>query len=124
MYEHDPLTEVIIGCAFKVRHYLGAGLLESAYQTFLGHEFSRLNLCFVSQETFPVTYDGIEVKVGFRPDFVVDEKVIVELKTVTTILPIHKAQVLTYLRLTGIKTGLLINFHAMPFSSGINRLSL
>ena len=124
MYEHDPLTEIIIGAAMRVRHRLGVGLLEGAYHRFLLVEFEKLKIDVVSQATFPVVYDGTVVDPGFRPDFVVENKVIVELKTVSTIAPVHKAQLLTYLRLTGIRVGLLFNMHAVPFSSGIHRMAL
>ena len=124
MYENDPLTEAIIGAALRVRTEVGVGLLESAYQASLLHEFAKLKLNIVSQKGFPVMYDGVQVKVAFRPDFVIENKVIVELKTVTNILPVHRAQLLTYLRLSRIRVGLIINFHAVPFSNGLVRMVL
>lgn len=121
MPEQDPLTELIIGAAIKVRKRVGCGLLESAYHAFLCIELQKVNLTFKSQQALPVIYDGYRVKVAYRPDLIVDGRVIVELKTVTTLLPVHEAQILTYLRLSGIRVGLLLNFHAVPFKSGIRR---
>jgi GxxExxY protein len=117
----DPLTEAIIGAAIEVRKRVGCGLLESAYHAFLCIELEKIGLPFKSQPGLPVVYDGRRVNVAYRPDLIVSDQVIVELKTVTTILPVHEAQILTYLRLSGIHTGLLINFHAVPFKSGIRR---
>ena len=124
MYQNDPLTESIIGAALRVRREVGIGLLESAYHAFLLHELGKLELRVVSQKSFPVIYDGVQVKVGFRPDFVIENRVIVELKTVTNILPVHRAQLLTYLRLSRLRVGLIINFYAVPFSDGLVRMVL
>jgi len=119
--EEQDLTGLIIGAAIEVRKRVGCGLLESAYHTFLCIELEKLNLTLKSQPKFSITYDGRPVKVAYRPDLIVQERVIVELKTVTAIAPVHQAQILTYLRLSGIRIGLLINFHAVPFKSGIKR---
>ena len=121
MTDRDPLTELIIGAAMEVRRRTGCGLLENAYHTFLCIELRKRNLEFASQQMLPVDYDGHRVELAYRPDLIVDNRVIVELKTVTAISPPHEAQILTYLRLSGIKVGLLINFHAVPFKSGIRR---
>ena len=121
MPEKDPLTELIIGAAIQVRKRVGCGLLESAYHAFLCIEMHRANLTFKSQATLPVIYDGHRVDLAYRPDLIVDDRVIVELKTVTAFLPGHEAQILTYLRLSGIRIGFLLNFHAVPFKSGIRR---
>jgi GxxExxY protein len=121
MPNRDPLTELIIGAAIEVRKRVGCGLLESAYHAFLCIEIQKLNLTLKSQPTLPVVYDGQRVELAYRPDVIVNNQVIVELKTVTAFLPVHEAQILTYLRLSGIRIGLLINFHAIPFKSGIKR---
>lgn len=121
MPERDPLTELIIGAAIEVRKRVGCGLLESAYHAFLCIEFQKRSLTFKSQMAMPVVYDGHRVDIAYRPDLIVNEKVIVELKAVTAFAPVHEAQILTYLRLSGIRIGLLINFHAVPFTSGIRR---
>ena len=115
------MTDLIIGAAIEVRKRVGCGLLESAYHAFLCIELQRANLTFKSQQTLPVIYDGYRVDLAYRPDLIVDDRVIVELKTVTAVLPVHEAQILTYLRLSGIRIGLLLNFHAVPFKSGIRR---
>jgi len=121
MTERDRLTEQIIGAAIDVRKKTGCGLLEGAYHTFLCIELKKRNIDFKSQPKLPVIYDGIKVDVAYRPDLIVRESVIVELKTVTEFSPVHEAQILTYLHLSKIRIGLLINFHAVPFKSGIKR---
>jgi GxxExxY protein len=121
MPEQDPLTGLIIGAAIEVRKRTGCGLLESAYHAFLCIELGKRNLTFKSQPTLPVMYDGHRVELAYRPDLIVSDQVIVELKTVTAFAPVHEAQILTYLRLSGLRIGLLMNFHAIPFTSGIRR---
>ena len=121
MPEQDPLTALIIGAAIEVRKRTGCGLLESAYHAFLCIELETRNLTFKSQPTLPVMYDGHRVELAYRPDLIVSDQVIVELKTVTAFAPVHEAQILTYLRLSGLRIGLLMNFHAVPFTSGIRR---
>ena len=120
----DPLTEAIIGAAIKVRRAMGVGLFELPYHTFLLLELNKLNLRYISKEILPVAYDGVEVRLGYRPDLIIEDTVIVELKTVSAILPAHEAQILTYMRLPEKKIGLLLNMHAVPFSSGIRRFVL
>lgn len=117
----DPLTELIIGAAIEVRKRVGCGLLESAYHAFLCIELKKRSLTFKRQPTLPVTYDGYRFELAYRPDLIVKDQVIVELKTVSEFSPAHQAQILTYLRLSGIRIGLLINFHAVPFKPGIKR---
>ncbi len=118
----DSLTHSIIGCAIRVHRELGPGLLESAYDECLCYELIKNRLAIRRHVSLPLFYDGVRIEVGFRPDIIVNDKVILELKTVTTLLPIHNAQLLTYLRLSGIPTGLLLNFHAHPLMTGIKRL--
>ena len=117
----DELTNPVIGAAIRVREHLGSGLLESAYHACLCMELKKLDLNFKSQPPLPIVYDGQRVEAAYRPDLIVDDRLIVELKTVTTFADAHKAQILTYLRLSGIRIGLLLNFHAIPFKSGIKR---
>ena len=102
----------------------GIGLLESAYHSFLCHELTLRALEVISQPRLPATYKGFTVDVAYRPDIIVNNTVIVEVKTVTDILLVHRAQVLTYLSESGLRTGLILNFNAMPFSDGIRRISL
>jgi GxxExxY protein len=120
----DPLTYAIIGAAMDVRKALGCGLLESAYHAFLCVGLTKAGLAYVSQPTLAVQYQGIKVNAGFRPDMIVSDRVIVEIKSVSELLPVHKAQLLTYMRLSRIETGLLLNFNAIPFTKGIVRMVL
>lgn len=120
LYEED-LTKRIIGAAIEVHRQLGPGLLEAAYQACLEHEFQLQQIPFVREKPLPVTYKGVHVDCGYRPDFIVDDKVIVEIKAVETLASIHEAQLLTYLRLSGCKVGLLLNFNVKELREGIVR---
>lgn len=108
----------------RVRKALGCGLLESAYQAFLCHELRKDGLAFSTQASFPVIHEGVTVPVGFRTDLIVENSVIIEIKAVEKLLPVHKAQLLTYMRLAEKHKGLLFNFNAIPFSDGIIRMIL
>ena len=121
MPDRDPLTEKIIGAAIEVHRTLGPGLLESAYEECLCRELKALGLEFQRQMILPIVYKGQKIQPGFRADVIVEERVLIELKAVTALLPVHEAQVLTYLKLSGIETGLLMNFNAMPLKNGIKR---
>ena len=116
------LTGQVIGAAIEVHRILGPGLLESAYEECLCRELELRNLPFHRQEALPVLYKGVEIDCGYRLDVVVDNEVILELKSCSSLEPIHEAQLLTYLRLTGIKVGLLINFNVPTLRDGIKRL--
>jgi len=120
----DHITYQIIGGAYKVRGAKGPGMLEQAYQRFLCRELELRVFEFVSQPYLPSSYEGVTVEKAYRPDIIVSGKVIVEIKAVTTLLKVHRAQVLTYLRESGLETGLLFNFNAVPFSKGIRRICL
>jgi len=122
MVENDPLTEKIIGAAIEVHRVLGPGLLESAYEECLCHELWLGQTAFTRQQPLPVVYKGVHLDCGYRLDIVVEGGVIVELKTVDRLLPIHEAQLPTYLRLTGIHTGLILNFNAPVLRQGIKRM--
>jgi len=124
MIENDALTEKIIGAAIEVHRALGPGLLESAYEECLCHELCLQKIGFVRQHPLPVVYKGVRLDCGYRLDLVVENRVIVELKTVDAILPIHEAQLLTYLRLAGIRTGLILNFNVPVLRQGIKRMVL
>jgi len=123
LYEKD-LTSQIIGAAIEVHRGLGPGLLESAYQACLAREFSLRNLPFEQEKPLPVEYKGARVDCGYRLDFVVAEKVVVELKAVNAVQKVHEAQLLTYLKLTGCRVGLLINFNVPVLKDGIKRMVL
>ena len=118
---HEELSEQIIGAAIEVHRELGPGLLESAYQACLAHELSLRGILFVSQLDLPLTYKGVQLDVGYRIDILVDDKIIVELKAVEKVLPIHEAQLLTYLRLLKKPVGLLLNFSVPVLKDGIIR---
>jgi len=118
------LTEEIIGAAIEVHRAIGPGLLESAYQECLCVELGLRNLRFVSQLELPVEYKGLRVDAGYRLDLVVADSVVVELKAVERLLPLHEAQLLTYLRLGGYPIGLLLNFNVPVLKDGIRRMKL
>jgi GxxExxY protein len=122
--EIDRITETIIGAAIEVHRELGPGLLESAYQCATAEEFRERGLDFREQELCPVRYKKLTIANAFRLDFIVCDKVVVELKTVDALIDPHVAQVLTYLRFTGCPVGLLINFRAPVLTKGLRRLAL
>ncbi len=119
----EDLTEKIIGAAIEVHRTLGPGLLESAYQECLAQELTLRKVPFAKEKNLPVEYKGVHVDCGYRIDFLIDNQVIVELKAVEAVLPIHRAQLITYLKLTGCKVGLLINFNVQQLIKGIERLA-
>lgn len=121
MTENEIASE-IIEAAFKVHRALGPGLLESVCEAALTHELRRQGLAVERQVSVPVHYDGIGMKDAFRADLIVEGKVIVELKSVERTLPVHKKQTLTYVRLAGLRLGLLINFGSALLKDGITRL--
>ena len=118
------LTHSVIGCAIEVHRALGPGLLESAYEECLAHEFVLSGLPFERQLTLPVEYKGHQLDCAYRIDLLVAEEVLLEVKAVDSLLPIHQAQVLTYLKLGGWHIGLLINFNVPILTQGLRRLVL
>ena len=122
--KHADLTTRIIGAAIEVHRHLGPGLLESAYEECLCFELSERNLVIVRQVPLPVVYKSVRLDCGYRMDVVVEGAVVLELKCVDTVMPVHKAQLLTYLRLSGLRVGLILNFHAETMRAGITRLIL
>lgn len=122
--EKDWLSELVIGACIEVHRALGPGLLESAYDECLAHELRLRELSYERQRLVSVEYKGIALQRGYRLDFVVDDALVVELKAVESLMPVHEAQVLTYLRLTGIRVGLLVNFHCETIKAGLRRLTL
>ncbi len=117
----NALTESVIGAAIEVHRALGPGLLESAYELCLCRELSLRGLAFEKQKSIAVEYKGVRLDCGYRADFVVGDQVLVELKSVDTLLPIHEAQLLSYLTLSGLPAGLLINFNVQLLKHGIRR---
>jgi len=124
MANDDQITEKVIGFAIEVHRALGPGLLESAYESCLCHEMTLNNVSFQRQVALPVVYKGFKLDCGYRMDLVVGGEVVVEVKTVERLLPIHEAQLLTYLKLSGHKRGLLLNFHSALLRDGIKRMLL
>lgn len=122
--EFDELSKRVIGCALEVHRTLGPGLLESAYEQCLAYELARAQLPFQLQVALPVNYKGLQLDCGYRIDVLVDGKLIVELKSVEQLLPIHEAQLLTYMKLARVPVGLLINFNVPLLRHGIKRLVL
>jgi GxxExxY protein len=121
---NDPLTQRIIGFAIEVHRQLGPGLLESAYEECLCYELREAGLAFQQQVPLPVIYKAVRLDCGYRIDIVVEDSVTLELKTVERLIPIHEAQLLTYLRLSGLRTGLLLNFNSPVLRDGIRRMVL
>jgi len=120
--EINEITEQIIGLAIKVHRALGPGLLESVYQMALAHELTKAKIKFNKEMAIPVEYDGLRMDIGFRCDFLVDDRVIVECKSVNAISVMDQAQLLNYLKLAKKKAGLLINFNVILLKDGIRRL--
>jgi GxxExxY protein len=120
--ELNEISGRIIACALKVHSAIGPGVLESVYQTCLVHELQAAGLSVHGQVALPVAYDGLHLDSGFRLDLLVENTVIVELKCVEALLPIHKAQLLTYLRLANKPLGLLLNFNVVHLREGIKRV--
>jgi GxxExxY protein len=122
--QRNPLTERVIGAAIEVHRSLGPGLLESVYEECLCYELHVTGLRYLRQDELPVTYKSVRLDCGYRMDLVVEEALVVELKTVEKLMPIHEAQLLTYLRLSGIRTGLLVNFNTPVLIQGLKRMRL
>lgn len=123
MTDEEVATNVV-DAALKVRRELGPGLLESAYEQCLALELSRRGIRVERQKEVPVTYQGLRIEAGYRLDLLVENLVVVEIKTVERMAPVHDAQLLTYLRLSGLRIGFLINLHTRLLKDGIRRLVL
>ena len=122
--EFDQLSNRVIGCALEVHRALGPGLLESTYEQCLAQELSLSDISFKLQLPLPVKYKGIKLDCGYRIDLLVNDELIVELKSVDQIMGIHQAQLLTYMKLSGVKVGLLINFNVEILKTGIKHFVL
>jgi len=122
MSENEIATQ-IVDAAYKIHTTLGPGLLESVYQKVMVHELRNRGLEVVEEQPIPVVYEGVHLEVGFRADLIVGGLVIVELKSVEAVAPVHKKQLLTYLRLANKKLGLLINFNVELIKNGISRVA-
>jgi GxxExxY protein len=122
--QRDQLSERVIGLAIEVHRELGPGLLESAYEACLCFELDAAGLRYGRQVPLPVRYKNVRLDCGYRMDLVVEDQLIVELKTVDRLMPVHDAQLLTYLRLSGVRTGLILNFNSALLKDGLRRLVL
>jgi GxxExxY protein len=120
----NEISGQVIGAAIEVHKQLGPGLLESAYEECLAHEMKLRGISFERQKPLPLVYKGVHLDCGYRLDFLVGGLVVVELKAVKAFEPVHEAQMITYLRLTGCKLGLLLNFHSTLMKKGIKRIAL
>jgi GxxExxY protein len=118
----NELSNIIIGCAIEVHRHLGPGLLESAYQECLYYELMLLGLDVKKEKAMPVIYKEVKLEHGYRIDLLVENKVVIEVKTVDSLIDVHTAQVLTYLKLGNYKLGLLLNFHVTTLKNGIKRI--
>jgi GxxExxY protein len=117
----NEISYTVRGCIFKVFNNLGPGLLESAYEAALFYEIDKAGLRVACQVALPMIYETIHVDVGYRLDLLIENKVIIELKSVETLLPVHHKQLITYLKLSNIKLGLLVNFNTDDINKGIFR---
>ncbi|MDA3928535.1 MAG: GxxExxY protein [Prolixibacteraceae bacterium] len=118
----NEISYKIIGAAYKVHSELGPGLLESTYEVCLEYELLNLGFKVERQKALPLVYDKIKLDAGYRIDLLVEDNIILELKSVEEIAPIHKAQIMTYLKLSGLKLGLLMNFNVLDMKKGIKRI--
>lgn len=119
----NEIAKVVVDAAYRIHIALGPGLLESAYQAILVHELRKRGLWVEDEVPVPVAWEAVQLEVGFRADLIVERKVVIELKSVETAAPVHKKQLLTYLRLTGCRLGLLLNFGAALMRDGITRVA-
>jgi GxxExxY protein len=124
LVESEALSSRVIGCAIEVHRQLGPGLLESAYRTCLAYELQSAGLRFVAEMPIGLSYKGVELDCGFRIDLLIEDSLVIELKTVDRLLPVHSAQLLTYMKLANLRVGLLMNFQARVLRDGIQRLVL
>ncbi len=121
--ERDPLTERIIGCAIRVHRHFGPGLLEAPYRSAMCLELAAQGIAFEREPSYPLVYRGVKIS-DFRPDLIVERAVVVEIKSVDRYDPVFTAQILTYIRITGTRIGLLINFNRPVLKDGIKRFVL
>jgi GxxExxY protein len=122
--ELNELSRQVVDAAFQVHKALGPGLLESVYEACLCHELKKRNISFQRQVVLPVVYDGVEIEEGLRLDLWIDKELIVELKAVEVLNEVHQAQLMTYMKLTGTRLGLLVNFNVPVIKQGIKRIIL
>ena len=118
----NEIAKILVNIFFKVHQVLGPGLLESVYEAAICYELDQLNLAYKRQIAIPVMYENVKLDIGFRADIIVESKVILEIKSIELLAPVHPKQLLTYLRLTDLKLGLLVNFNVALIKNGITRI--
>jgi GxxExxY protein len=118
----NAASHIVIGAALRIHTELGPGILESAYEACLCYELGKAGLAIEQQVALPIVYAGVKLSTGYRVDFIVEKCLVLELKCVEKVLPVHKAQLLSYLRLSGMKLGLLLNFNVRHLKDGIHRV--
>jgi GxxExxY protein len=123
MYTENELSKIVIDHAFHVHKTLGPGLLESVYENCLFHSLSKTGLNISQEHPIPIVFENIRLECGYRADLIIENKLIVEIKAVESVIDVHKAQLLTYLRLKNLKLGLLINFNVVYLRDGIKRIA-
>ncbi|MDP2161840.1 MAG: GxxExxY protein [Flavobacterium sp.] len=119
----NELSKIVVNCAYKIHKSLGPGLLESAYEECLFYELNKTGLKIEKQKALPLIYEDVKLEIGYRIDLIIENKLIVEIKSVETLNDVHFAQLLTYLKLTDCKLGLLINFNVALIKNGIKRIA-
>lgn len=119
----NKIATLILDACFKIHRKLGPGLFESVYEEILAYEFEQMELSFQRQVPIPVIWDDVKLDQGYRADLIIEEKVIIEVKSIETIAPVHHKQILTYLKLTDLRLGLLINFNTVLLKDGIQRIA-
>jgi len=119
----NEIAKIVWDICFRIHKVLGPGLLESVYEEILTYELNKLDLSFERQKSIPVVWESLKLETSFRADVIIENKVIVELKSIGEINPVHQKQVLTYLKITGLKLGLLVNFNASLLKDGFQRIA-
>ena len=121
--DEEALAKQVVDAAYRIHKAVGPGLLESVYESLLAYELEKRCLSFTRQQPVPLAYEGVLIATAFRADLIVEDKLIVEVKSIETIAPVHKKQLLSYLRLSGKRLGLLINFNSALIKDGITRMA-
>ncbi len=122
MLTENEISKLVVDLCFRIHKQYGPGLFESVYEEIFGYEWAKTGISFTRQQAIPLIHEEIKMDAGFRADFIIDNKVIVELKSIETLAPVHFKQVQTYLKLTNIKLGLLVNFNINLIKDGIHRI--
>ena len=120
--DENELSKIVVDCCYRIHVALGPGLLESVYEHLLAYELVKQNLYIKRQQGIPVVYEDVKMDLGFRADIIVEDKLIIEVKSIEAVAPVHKKQLLTYLKLTNIKLGILVNFNEELIKTGIHRI--